>query len=425
MAHQTKASPGKKVRLQGVDAARGLALIGMMAIHIMPGWDGHYEPTAAWSIFAGRGAALFALLAGVSLAFSSGRRNPVSGPQLKAARTALLVRAILIALLGLAMGYVVIEEAVILAYYGVMFLLAVPFMGWSARSLAYMAGGVIVVAPVIMQAVRDHLPAPGYDPTFTTIFTEPVVALSQLVLTGPYPALPWLGYIFAGMAIGRLDLRRSLVQVRLLVGGAVVAVGTWAGSALLLGPLGVRDILEQSMSGAGAAEAVHDIIIWGPAPTLPTESWWWLVTTSPYSSTPFELLHTIGTSMVVLGVMLLLCSAVSAEISTLVAMGTMTLTLYTGHLLLLATGLLEDKPGAALFAHIGLAAGFALVWRHFKGQGPLEKAIAVPIRGVRGWVLQAASSGEGATNHPTGPVAGSLDAGAPPPEPPTETQRSQ
>ncbi|VEI51695.1 heparan-alpha-glucosaminide N-acetyltransferase domain-containing protein [Kocuria rosea] len=70
--------PGKR-RLAGIDAARGMALIGMISIHIMPSWDPvTFEPTAQWTVFAGRSAALFALLAGVGLAFSTGGRTPHS-----------------------------------------------------------------------------------------------------------------------------------------------------------------------------------------------------------------------------------------------------------------------------------------------------------------------------------------------------------
>ena len=59
-------------RILGVDAARGVALIGMMSIHIAPaiGTDGSTSTT--YLIASGRSAALFALLAGVGLALASG-----------------------------------------------------------------------------------------------------------------------------------------------------------------------------------------------------------------------------------------------------------------------------------------------------------------------------------------------------------------
>lgn len=67
-------------RLRGVDVARGIAFIGMVVIHTLPSYDRSTgEPTAAWSIFSGNASALFALLAGVSLAFMTGGSNPYQG----------------------------------------------------------------------------------------------------------------------------------------------------------------------------------------------------------------------------------------------------------------------------------------------------------------------------------------------------------
>ena len=98
------AAAGGKRRLVGIDAARGLALIGMVSIHILPAWDPEtFAPTAQWTLFAGRSAALFALLAGVSLAFTSGGRTAHSGRAMTATRAGILVRAGLITALGLAM----------------------------------------------------------------------------------------------------------------------------------------------------------------------------------------------------------------------------------------------------------------------------------------------------------------------------------
>ena len=80
-----------KRRLAGIDAARGLALIGMISIHILPAWDPETgSPTVQWELFAGRAAALFALLAGVGLAFSSGGRTPHRGRAMTADRVGLL-----------------------------------------------------------------------------------------------------------------------------------------------------------------------------------------------------------------------------------------------------------------------------------------------------------------------------------------------
>ncbi|MUN64901.1 hypothetical protein GMA12_17440, partial [Kocuria sediminis] len=60
---------GGTPRLLGVDAARGLALIGLIAVHVLPEEnDATGDPTWSYLLFAGDSAALFALLAGVGLA---------------------------------------------------------------------------------------------------------------------------------------------------------------------------------------------------------------------------------------------------------------------------------------------------------------------------------------------------------------------
>ena len=63
-------------RLVGIDAARGLALAGMMATHLLPAWNETTgDATLNWILFPGNAAALFALLAGVGLALSTGGRT--------------------------------------------------------------------------------------------------------------------------------------------------------------------------------------------------------------------------------------------------------------------------------------------------------------------------------------------------------------
>jgi len=79
---------GKNPRIVGVDAARGLALIGMIAVHIFDTFGPNGAPTVATTLAWGRSAATFALLAGVSLALITGGRQPVWGRTRTARRSA-------------------------------------------------------------------------------------------------------------------------------------------------------------------------------------------------------------------------------------------------------------------------------------------------------------------------------------------------
>ena len=98
-------------RLVGIDAARGLALIGLMAIHLLPAWNEETgEASWSWRLFSGDSAALFALLAGVGLALTSGGRHPHEGRTMTADRIGLVVRAVLIAIVGLWIGTLMSED---------------------------------------------------------------------------------------------------------------------------------------------------------------------------------------------------------------------------------------------------------------------------------------------------------------------------
>ena len=100
----TDRTAGRPGRLVGLDVARCLALVGMIATHtLMPPFPGEDRPVWHW-LASGRASALFAVLAGVSLALMSGGPRPVRGRERLATTTGLAVRALLIAALGLRAG---------------------------------------------------------------------------------------------------------------------------------------------------------------------------------------------------------------------------------------------------------------------------------------------------------------------------------
>ena len=51
-------------RITGLDMARGLAVLGMMAVHVYPDFNRNGTPSAAFAIAAGRSMATFVLMAG-------------------------------------------------------------------------------------------------------------------------------------------------------------------------------------------------------------------------------------------------------------------------------------------------------------------------------------------------------------------------
>ncbi|MGX5358582.1 heparan-alpha-glucosaminide N-acetyltransferase domain-containing protein [Kocuria sp. KH4] len=378
-------------RLVGVDAARGIALLGMMSVHILPSWDPEtFEATAQWTIFSGRAAALFALLAGVGLAFTSGGRRVHEGRRRTGDRVGLLVRALLIAAVGLLINQTSPADPPaynILVYYGVFFLLAIPFLHLSARALVAWAAGFALLGPALIHALGPVLPGfESYNPTVAEALTAPGTTLAQLLLTGSYPALTYLVYLLAGLAIGRLALSERRTQLGLLVGGAVLAGGSALLSWLLLHPLGGMDRLLAASPFLGR-EDVQDIVVWGPDPVLPTSTWWWLAVSGPHTNTPLALLSGVGTGALALGLCLLVARRAEVLLLPLVAAGSMTLTLYSAHLLALNLEVHYERPVLWFLVQAAAAVGFALLWRRSRGQGPLERAVAGVSRAARDRVV--------------------------------------
>jgi hypothetical protein len=342
----------------------------MFAVHLLPGTDS--DGTATWQeeVARGRSSAAFALLAGVSLALAHGRQRPLSGSAWAGASAGLLVRCALIGLLGLLLGGLGSGIAVILTYYAVLFALAAPLLTLGPRALAAAAVLVAVLVPIGSHLVRAHLqPKRGTSPVLADL-AEPGVLLTELTLTGYYPVLPWLVYLAAGLAVGRLALDRRPVALRLAVGGALLVVG----SALLS-----HALVRLDPARAALPENVTHLVWSGVTP--PTTGWW-LVTAEPHSATPLDLVHTTGSAVGVLGVMLLLAPLAGKALLPLAWLGSMTLTLYTVHVVAVADGVGPRDPEWLWVAHVLAALVIATSWRSVHPRGPLEHLVSLPSRAV-------------------------------------------
>jgi uncharacterized membrane protein len=380
-APESAAPPDTKLssarRLLGVDAARGVALIGMMSVHINPAVAADGETTTTYLIASGRSAALFAVLAGVGLALASGGPIPRRGRALGAAMAATLARATVLGLVGLLLGAFDSGLAIILVYYGLLFVVAAPFLGLGPRVLLTLAATAAIVTPVLSQWLRPSLPLPSYANPVVESLADPVGLFSELAITGYYPVLTWSAYILAGLAVGRLALSQMKTATWLMLGGAVLAVGAWAASWLLLHPGGGLTALEAAGAGNSpiAGRPLDIALTTSFYGTTPTTSWWWLAVAAPHSGSSFDLLHTIGTACFVLGAMLLLARVARAAVWPLAAIGSMTFTLYSLHVVLISTVMPDTIPNALLW-HVLVALAIALPWRTFVGRGPLEALAA-------------------------------------------------
>ena len=350
-------------RVAGVDLARGFAVFGMLAAHLL--WITEpFDPAdpGTWvAVVQGRSSILFATLAGVSIGLMTGGRMPLPADRMTTARGRLAVRAGLLWVLGILLIATGVPVYVILPAYALMFLLALPLTSLPARVLLPLAGALAVIMPLV-QIVLDA-------PLF---WSTPAGNAVSLGLGWHYPFTTWIAFVVAGLGVARTDVTRLRTQVWLVVAGACLALvgyGTDAATG--------ADPAAEAGSYLGA--------LW---------------TARPHSTGLLEVIGSGGFALAALGVCLLLCRTVLVwVVLPLRAVGAMPLTAYTLQLVLWAA------IAAAVLDRVGDLAGFRALepfwpltigtvvlctaWALLVGRGPLETLLdqasrfAVPDRSRR------------------------------------------
>jgi uncharacterized membrane protein len=359
---RSAASGRSSWRLRGVDAARAIAVLGMVMVHFGPSPRPATLLGDLYGVSHGRASVLFALLAGVGVALLVGGRSrgqsTIRRP-IFLARGRLIFRGVLLLPLGLWLQQLDHGAYVILQYYAVYFLFAALVLTLPDRWL--LAGGAAVLLGGPLIYLWGSMAEPAWfsgDPASLDNPTGKIIR--DLLLAGKYPLITWAAPLLVGLWIGRRDLAVPAVRWWLLSLGLAVAVAAALASdwltATLVGPLeGRRD--------PGFAV---------------------LFTDAPHNQMPLWMLGSIGSACAVLGGMLLLADRLPRVTWPLVATGQVALTVYVGHLLLLDTfpELLKrgTVPEAALSVGVFmlLAVAASTLWRAVLPRGPLEATLAAP-----------------------------------------------
>ncbi|MGY1763653.1 heparan-alpha-glucosaminide N-acetyltransferase domain-containing protein [Geodermatophilus sp. SYSU D00779] len=355
--HRSSRTAGK-VRISGLDLARGLAVLGMIGAHLDLTENLSWSPSSWQALVYGRPAALFGVLAGVSIALLAGGTRPPSGDELVRARKRIMVRAAWVFLIGGVLELLGTEVEVILGVYAVLFVLALPFLRWSPRHLLMLAAGLAVVAPPASLLLSQ-----------VAIVTEAETAFTFLVLTGAYPALWWWVFVLVGLAVGRLDLSARRVRAVLLLAGTAAAVAGyslgWLSTQLLADGVAFPEPVDASGRMPGWNE--HSAGQW---------DWSWLSGSHPHSGTPFWLLASAGLATAVIAVCLVVAEAFPRLTHPVASVGAMALTAYS----LQIVAFRVFPPDGSFGGRVWLAstAGvvvFAVAWRRLIGRGPLERLL--------------------------------------------------
>ncbi|XVX20814.1 hypothetical protein ACQP1U_02735 [Actinomycetota bacterium] len=345
-------------RLAGIDVARFLALLGIMVNHVRGG-----TPSAVlWDLHA----VLFALLIGVgaSLGRASGRSSVLD-------MRAVLIRATVLVLAGLALTQLGSRAAVILVNLAVVTVVVGLVGDWSSKRLVILCATVLLVVPPVAWAVRRaHGPFDGQ--ASLEGLGDPLRFAGTVLFGTSYPAALWVAFGIGGLLLGRQSLSTPAGRDR--------AAG-WCGAALLSG-------MALSFGGLVLTGGTH-LLDWetaalgGRAFDAP-DARWLLLIGAYLPSAPSVLV-----SGAIAGLIAIACCAVVSDVGdsrpqirAMVTVGAMTLSMYAAHIVLLSQAGrlallgLPDGTWLAYGIHVLTVLVLALAWRAaVRGpmrQGPLE-----------------------------------------------------
>jgi uncharacterized membrane protein len=396
---------GSTPRILGVDLARGLAMLGMFGAHVgvtAPDVD-LASPATYLAVVHGRSAVLFALLAGVSIAILSGRSTPLGGVELVQARTRIFARAVLIFAVGGVLQLLGTNVLVILPVYAALFVVSLPFLRWGSRRLFILAAAIAIVAPVLVLL-------------YTSLASYVVAgssAILDLLVTGAYPGVIWIVFVLVGLGIGRLDLSSKRVAARLVAVGLLLAIAGYGSGAIaqVVRPADVAAEQSDSLPVAtppvmvdgddidlsgysceqysdGSTSCYPDDYFSRPAtgdegsyePFVPSMDWGALLTIAPHSGSPFEVVGATGFAVLVLGLSLLVAHRLRWVLYPVIAVGSMALTAYSLHLVVLAfigqPAYAQSDNWLYLVFVVG-ALVFCGAWTLLLGRGPFERGLSV------------------------------------------------
>ncbi len=330
-------------RVDGVDAARGLALIGMFVAHVAPA-AAATEAAALLAVADERPRLLFALTAGIGLGFLTGGTQPITNGRGELRRQ-IAIRAVILIALGLLIWSTLNPLVfIILDVYGVAFLLMLPLLFIPPRVALVLGVGLLAVTPALAElGARTDFVAAVRD--------TPFKFLSDWVVGGAYPVIIWVPVMLIGLALARIDLGSpTVVALTALVGTAACVLLSIAARL--------------------------------PAPEIVSEAAW-----SVPLRASLQTLGNVGFGAVVVAAMLTLTRLARASVrrvfgailSPVIAMGAMPLSIYTIHLVVISfairveDGVRTDDSWPLLIGLVVGSMAFAWLWRRYVGRGPLER----------------------------------------------------
>lgn len=298
----------KATRLLALDAARGLAVIGMYIQHFALN-----ERNA--NIVSGNTMILFILCSGISFSIMS-RNAQKKGEEPNKLNARVLARAVFIDFLGYFIILLNGPFGAILSAYAGLFVIALFLKNLSDRKLTVLSATLFILSPIIMIVGMAY-------------FSNAAI-IADLV-SGPLSSIGMLPIFTMGMLIGRKDteeLKSTKRAITYVAVGILLLVCTKLFAAYVLP--GISSFFETWLAAQPAymnTAEIDEYAIW-PRNCMPV-MWHMLFTAIPQSGTIFQLLMGTGAALLVLGACILIEKKFRFILKPFSKVGQVALTMYT------------------------------------------------------------------------------------------------
>jgi uncharacterized protein len=347
-------------RIIGIDVARALAVIGMIIVNfkVVFGENGLSWFKSFASVFDGKAAATFVVLAGVGLALMTNSAiNNNDKVKLKVARSRILKRALFLFIVGI--SYIAIWPADILHFYGIYMAITILLLTSKGKTLIITAVTFIAAFPILMIFWNYET---GWN--FSTLdyqgFWTVKGFMRNLFFNGFHPVIPWAAFMLFGYWFGKQDLHNDKFIKKIF----------WISSILFIS-IHVLSYLSISFLSEGNQETALEL----------TE----ILGTNPMPPLPIYMFNGISIAFAIISACIIVAKRFENNkiIDALNKTGQLALTFYVAHVII-GMGIIEAinpaKMGnysvefsvvyALVFSLLCIL--FAVIWRKYKTSGPLE-----------------------------------------------------
>lgn len=347
-------------RLIGIDIARALAVIGMIIVNfkVVFGGEGTVWVKTFASIFEGKAAATFVVLAGVGIALITKKAiesNDVE--KLKTAKRRIIKRALLLFFIGI--SYITIWPADILHFYGV-YMLFVLLLLKSKERFVLLSGFVLIMMYPLLMMIWNYETGWNFDTLNYQDFWTINGFVRNLFFNGFHPVIPWAAFMVFGYWLGKQDLQNTKFVKKLFVFSSVAFIFIQIISLLLI-----------NLLSDGSQQATKEL----------TE----ILGTSPMPPLPIYMFNGVAIAFTIISACILMGKKYENNkiIDALNKTGQLALTFYVAHVVI-GMGIFDViNPGKLGQYSVDFSVGYALVfsllcilfavfWLKYKKSGPLE-----------------------------------------------------